>query len=99
MVDSRLRLIRIWTCLFIAGLLLSGATAIPLERELDVVARFLGIPDGTTPPQTELAAWINQVRVALHEINARYPFVSYGFDWLAFGHFAIAIAFIGALRD
>ena len=23
----------------------------------------------------------------------------YGTDWLAFGHFAIAVAFVGALRD
>jgi len=25
--------------------------------------------------------------------------MAYGTDWLAFGHFAIAVAFIGALRD
>ena len=27
------------------------------------------------------------------------PFLFYGTDWLAFGHFVIAIVFIGALRD
>jgi hypothetical protein len=29
----------------------------------------------------------------------QFPFLYYGTDWLAFGHFVIAIAFIGALRD
>ena len=35
----------------------------------------------------------------LQEASFRSPFVFYGADWLAFGHFAIAIAFVGALRD
>jgi hypothetical protein len=39
------------------------------------------------------------VQAALHDADLRYPFVFYGADWLAFGHFAIAIAFIGAWRD
>src|SRR5262249_12268406 len=29
----------------------------------------------------------------------QYPFLAYGTDWLAFGHVAIAVAFIGPLRD
>jgi hypothetical protein len=28
-----------------------------------------------------------------------FPFLFYGTDWLAFGHFVIAIAFIGTLKD
>jgi len=28
-----------------------------------------------------------------------HPFLFYATDWLAFGHFVIAIVFIGALRD
>ncbi|HET9315800.1 MAG TPA: hypothetical protein VFQ51_09425, partial [Vicinamibacteria bacterium] len=27
------------------------------------------------------------------------PFLSYGTDWLAFGHFMIALVFVGALQD
>src|SRR6185369_17425051 len=38
-------------------------------------------------------------QMALHETDVKYPFMSYGTDWLAFGHFVIAIAFVGALRD
>jgi hypothetical protein len=45
------------------------------------------------------AGWILKVRDALNETNARYPFLAYGTDWLAFGHFVIAIAFIGPWRD
>jgi len=43
--------------------------------------------------------WIGQVETALNQTAAQYPFLFYGTDWLAFGHFVIAIAFIGALRD
>jgi hypothetical protein len=32
-------------------------------------------------------------------MDARYPFVFYGGDWLAFGHFMIALSFVGPLRD
>src|SRR5262245_22838863 len=82
------------------GLVLSGATAIPLEWELDVLARVLGIANLTSAQATTgLHRWILTVREALHEIGAQYPFMAYGTDWLAFGHFVIAIAFVGALRD
>ncbi|HON08072.1 MAG TPA: hypothetical protein PLW02_08245, partial [Verrucomicrobiota bacterium] len=40
-----------------------------------------------------------KVRDALIETNAKYPFIAYGTDWLAFAHFVIAVAFIGPLRD
>jgi hypothetical protein len=39
------------------------------------------------------------VEAAVREVAAEHPFLLYGTDWLAFGHFVIAIAFIGALRD
>jgi hypothetical protein len=29
----------------------------------------------------------------------RFPFLAYGTDWLAFGHFVIAVAFVGPWRD
>ena len=85
------------TSLFIAGLILSGATAIPLQSELDTAAKFLAEPD--SPRISEFAAWILKVRTALDSTYSAYPFMAYGTDWLAFGHFVIAIAFVGALRD
>ena len=42
---------------------------------------------------------ILRVREGLHDNGVRYPFMAYGTDWLAFGHFAIAVAFVGALKD
>ncbi len=93
-----LKRIRLLTWIFILGLVFSGATAIPLEPELNWLANFMG--DGTPAHQTNgFAAWIFRVRDAVHDTNARYPFLAYGTDWLAFGHFVIAIAFVGALRD
>jgi len=35
----------------------------------------------------------------VHIIVEICPLIAYGTDWLAFGHFVIAIAFLGALRD
>jgi hypothetical protein len=40
-----------------------------------------------------------KVQNALNDIATNHPFLFYGTDWLAFGHFVIAIAFIGVLRD
>jgi hypothetical protein len=98
-----LRRIRAVTWVFIIGLFLSGATALPLPPEVDWLARVTGAesmvktPFSTNPPAW--AVWLVKVRAALHETAAANPFLFYGTDWLAFGHFAIAIAFVGALRD
>ena len=43
--------------------------------------------------------WLAEVRDGVGATNAKYPFIGYGTDWLAFGHFVIAIVFIGPLRD
>jgi len=84
------------TGFFIFGLFISGATAIPLKPELNLLAHFPGLTD---PTASGLAQWIHTIRDALYATDARYPFLAYGTDWLAFGHFMIAIAFIGAWRD
>lgn len=95
---SRLRRrVRWWTACFILGLVLSGATAIPLATELNWLVRRLPAPGDAGI--AGIAAWVNQVQQALTESNAKHPFLAYGTDWLAFGHFVIALAFVGALRD
>ena len=95
-----LRRIRSLVALFIVGLVASGATAIPLETEVNWLTKCLRIESGQEAhARGEMAVWLLRVKTALREINARYPFVGYGGDWLAFGHFVIAIAFVGALRD
>jgi hypothetical protein len=92
--------IRAMTWFFIIALVIAGATAIPLKPELELGVRILGVADKTSADVTSgLAHWILKVREGLVDTDAKYPFMAYGTDWLAFGHFAIAVAFIGALRD
>jgi hypothetical protein len=43
--------------------------------------------------------WLTRVNDALVQTQSQNPFLFYGTDWLAFGHFVIAIAFIGALKN
>jgi hypothetical protein len=92
----KLRQVRFCLCIFIAGLVFSGLTAIPLTRELSVLYRalhYMGIRSGPVHD------WIQEVFAALLDTKARYPFLHYGTDWLAFGHFVVALTFIGPIRD
>jgi hypothetical protein len=97
------RRIRLLTWLFIVGLVLSGTTAIPLATELDWLVKFTGAlqmverPVSTNAP--DWAIWLVNVQTALRSSGTKWPFLFYGTDWLAFGHFVIAIAFVGAWRD
>jgi hypothetical protein len=94
------RRIRILLIGFIIGLVLSGITAFPLERELNLLAQWLGAADNAVPDDyTGLTHWIVKVRNGLRETYRAYPFIAYGTDWLAFAHLVIAVAFIGPLRD
>ena len=78
-------------------------TAIPLQREVDALVNLTGAaqrlqdPAPAGPPAWAL--WLTRVQAALRDTGQRSPLLFYGTDRLAFGHFAIAIAFVGALRD
>lgn len=73
-------------------LFLSGLTAIPLESELAFLSRCIS-------PTNELGEWIQKVYFAIADTNKKYLFLAYGYDWLAFAHFVLAILFIGPLKD
>lgn len=89
---------RIVMLVFIAGLILSGITAFPLLAELRLVTSWLGLGGVTSPAgHSGLAFWILTVRFGLEDVYARYPWIAYGTDWLAFGHLVIALFFVGAL--
>ena len=93
------RRLRCWTWLLIIGLVLSGVTALPLQTELELLARWSGAGHATpTEAASGFVKWILIVRDGLRETNAKFPFLAYGTDWLAFAHLVIAIAFVGALR-
>lgn len=95
------RRVRLALVVFVAGLVLSGLTAFPLETELRWLTGVLGAGPGVTPAQTAtpLHYWLVTARDALAATNRAYPFLSYGYDWLAFAHLVIAVAFVGPLRD
>ncbi|MFF9094581.1 hypothetical protein ACF1AY_09085 [Streptomyces sp. NPDC014776] len=93
-----LRGVRAWLVLFVVCLVLSGATAFPLVHELrwaESVLRALSAPEHLPG----LMRWIERVRAGLDTADARYPFLLYGTDWLAFAHLVIAVAFYGPYRD
>lgn len=43
-----------------------------------------------------MAWWIGKVYEGVIDVSERYPFIGYGFDWLAYGHLMIALAMVGA---
>jgi hypothetical protein len=94
--SPQLRSIRIWLSLFIAGLILSGITAFPLEHETAWLAAIL--TDHPVLP-AGIIQWIDRVHQALYDDSLRAPFLAYGTDWLAFAHLVLAAAFIGPLID
>ncbi|RME45303.1 MAG: hypothetical protein D6791_11090 [Chloroflexi bacterium] len=96
---AALRRIRLGLLLFMLGLVVSGVTAIPLRYELSLLEGWLGPGTWVGEQWPALAEWIGRVHEALVAMDGRYPFLAYGYDWLAFGHFVIAVAFVGPLRD
>lgn len=88
------RVIRRWVSFFIIALVLSGVTAFALETELQWL-----LDHWPLDPRGSLGIWVQLVYQALQDSNNRYPFLAYGYDWLAFGHLVIALFFIGVLRD
>ena len=95
---SLLRRIRIWLGVVIVGLILSGVTAFPLQHELAGMVRVAARMDAARVAPA-LMAWLVRVLAALTDTDARYPFLAYGTDWLAFAHLVIAVAFVGPYRD
>ena len=84
---------------FVLALGISGFTAIPLRFELNILNLIAGketFVDGIAPL---LSSWISLVHRAIEDLYQDYAFLGYGYDWLAFGHFVIAIAFMGAVKD
>ncbi len=81
---------------FMLGLLLSGLTAFPLTWELGLLTNWLEPHRATFPALYE---WISLVKVGLDQTNAKFPFIAYGTDWLAFAHIMICAAYIGPWRE
>jgi len=87
-----IQLIRRLLLAFIIILFLSGVTAVPVEAELTFLLEIFSSP-------TPLHYWLEKVLTAYKNVNHDTPFLLYGYDWLAFAHFILAILFIGPYRD
>jgi hypothetical protein len=85
-------IIRNWLAVFIATLFLSGITAMPVEQELFFLIKHF-------PFEGSIKGWLQEVLLAVQHTGKDYPFLFYGYDWLAFAHFVLAILFIGPFRD
>ncbi|NUT34644.1 MAG: hypothetical protein HOV79_16395 [Hamadaea sp.] len=93
--QEHLRRVRVWLAVFLIGLVLAGLTAFPLVTEVTLLHRLTA----DLPLPADVHRWIDTVHAGITEMDARYPFLAYGTDWLAFAHLVIAVAFLGPLRD
>lgn len=91
-IEKLTRQVRLLLVLFMIALIVSGITALPIEKELNFINRFFTIDSGT-------GQWLEKVYTGIHETGIKYPFLFYGYDWLAFAHIVIAIVFIGPFKD
>jgi len=91
-MNTEKRITRNWLRFFIVSLFISGVTAIPVEQELTYVIKHF-------PFEGSIKGWLQEVLLGVHHTGKDYPFLFYGYDWLAFAHFVLAILFIGPLRD
>ena len=89
---NQIRQIRRLLCFFMIILFLSGVTAIPLDSELSVLIKFF-------PEKSMVHSWLTRVLFAYREVKSEHPFLLYGYDWLAFAHFILALLFTGPYRD
>lgn len=84
--------IRLLLVFFIISLFLSGLTAIPVASELSWLLKQL-------PVDSAAAVLFSTVLHAYLDVQEKYNFLLYGYDWLAFAHFVLAILFIGPYKN
>ena len=89
---ERLKLVKRLLLFFIVCLFISGLTAIPVEWQLSLLLENF-------PPDGNIYYWLNQVLLSYTEVQKKAPFLLYGYDWLAFAHFVLAILFVGAYKN
>ena len=92
MENRKLKIIKRLIAFFIIILFLSGLTAIPVDQELSVLLNFF-------QPDTLVCHWLQKVLLAYRNVKTQYSFLLYGYDWLAFAHFILAILFSGPWKD
>jgi hypothetical protein len=91
-MNKQIQATRSWIMFFMIVLFISGLTAMPVEAELQFLSRCF-------PPDTIAGEWLERIYIGVANTNKDYPFTGYGYDWLAFAHFVLAVLFIGPYRD
>jgi len=91
-IERDSKLIRRCLGFFMAMLIVSGITAMPAEKELSFAARIFDA-------DSLIGSWLTEIFFAVKDTSKQYPYLFYGYDWLAFAHIIIAIAFIGPYKD
>jgi hypothetical protein len=91
-IERDQKVIKRWLLLFMIILALSGITAMPVEWELSFAVKFFN-------ESSLVGNWLNDLYVAVKNTNKNYPYLPYGYDWLAFAHVVLAIVFIGPYKN
>jgi hypothetical protein len=91
-IEKDERAIKRWLLFFMIALIASGLTAMPAQQELSLAAKFFD-------DRSFAGGWLNKIYIAVKDTNENYPYLFYGYDWLAFAHIVLAIAFIGPYKD
>lgn len=93
MQPKPLKKIRTLVVFFMVMLALSGITAFPVYTELHWLKQ-----SGFMTGSGFIATWLNSVYIAVADTQERFPFLFYGYDWLAFAHLVIAALFYGVYK-
>ncbi len=92
-VRAQLKRIRLIVAAFMVLLILSGLTAFPVQTELNFLKEHIN----WFPQFTQ--GWLLKVTDAVNVTATQFPFLIYGYDWLAYAHIVIAMFFIGVYKD
>jgi hypothetical protein len=90
--EREIRAIRAWIVFFMVALAVSGLTAIPAEWGLSILVKL-------APIDSAIGLYLDEVYRAVRETGSKYPFLFYGYDWLAFAHLVLALLFIGPYKS
>lgn len=91
-MNKEKQIIRNWLKFFILSLFVSGLMAIPVEPELKFLINHF-------PFDGSIKGWLQELLLAIQQTGKDYPYLFYGYDWLAFFHFVMAFLFIGPLKN
>lgn len=91
-IEKNKRTIKSWLLFFMLALIASGITAVPVEQGLSFMIPFFS-------SDSFVGMWLERVYAGVLATGKQYPFLFYGYDWLAFAHFVLALVFIGPYKD